>query len=181
MAIAKSHTCFTCKEKLPNLEMIQYKDGKWYCKKCFSVKADREWFIAQINELFTIDKPGSQMPMLWKQRQRLIDTYGYTDRTIIYTLRYLFTEKHVKPNQVSLGLVTPTTVDEAAAWRRSQERMEEREAQVITNDETKIAHYEKRIVAYRDEAHPITAPYATPTIDANWNDLLEEIKCSPKI
>jgi hypothetical protein len=57
-------------------------------------------------------------PRIWTERKRLIDTYGYTDQTIIDCLDYLYNVKKLKKLAESLCLVKPTTVNEMLQYKK---------------------------------------------------------------
>lgn len=170
---AKTHTCAICKEKLPALEALRYKDNKWYCKACFAEKANREWFSSQICLIFGIEAPGQR---LWTDRKRLQNTYGYTDKVIIETLRYITEVKHIKLKVVSLGLVTPTMVDEMVAYKRNIKRTEEMLNNLVKK--SNITNANRRIVNYHDADHPIKMPTRTSMSwdELKWEDDYEQEK-----
>lgn len=116
-------TCFGCKEKFREEEMISYAGPRataahWYCKKCLKEKQDRDYFSEKICEIFGIKSPG---PRIWTERKRLQNTYGYTDETIINCLEYIYNVKHLKKYVESLALVTPLNVHNMTKWKNSQE------------------------------------------------------------
>ena len=59
-------------------------------------------------------------PRIWTERKRLIDTYGYSDQTIIDCLNYLYKVKKMKKLAESLCLVTPTTIHEMFEYKKQQ-------------------------------------------------------------
>lgn len=59
-------------------------------------------------------------PRIWTERKRLIDTYGYTDQTIVDCLDYLYNVKKMKKLAESLCLVTPTTVHEMLMYKKQK-------------------------------------------------------------
>ena len=77
----------------------------------------RERFQTKVCEIFSIKTPG---PLIWTQRKRLRDTYGYTDDAIIDCLEYIYNVKHMNKLTESLGLVTPRSMNEMKAWKAEQ-------------------------------------------------------------
>ena len=122
MAIRPTHKCHICKEVFRNEEMINYatprsKTSYWYCKKCYNDKMAQEEFANKVCSIFGIKTPG---PRIWTERKRLIDTYGYTDETIVNCLDYIYNVLK-KPKKVeTIYLVNPTMVDEMMRYRRNQ-------------------------------------------------------------
>ena len=102
--------------------MINYatprsKTSYWYCKKCYNDKMAQEEFANKVCSIFGIKTPG---PRIWTERKRLIDTYGYTDETIVNCLDYIYNVLK-KPKKVeTIYLVNPTMVDEMMRYRRNQ-------------------------------------------------------------
>lgn len=163
----KTHTCHMCKLKMPALEALQYKDNYWYCKTCFTEKANREWFASQVCAIFGLKAPGQR---LYADRKRLQDTYGYTDRTIIDTLKYAINDKHIQPKTISLGLVTPALVDEMSAKQRALKREAEIAGNMVSQTEI-VPSVKKRIVSFNDADHPIRTQIK---LHSTWDDLLGE-------
>lgn len=163
---AKTHYCTTCEERLPAMQTLKFKD-KWYCPNCFQAKADREWFNEQIQLIF------AGMPISWPriqaERKRLMTNYGYTEKTIINTLKYALTEKKIplRSESASLYLVTPLMVDEYTNKRRQLE-LEKKLANKFTTEGKKD---DKIIFCYNDADHPINIPKKT---NDSWDDLLLE-------
>ena len=122
MAIRPTHKCHTCKEVFRNEEMVNYatprsKTSYWYCKKCYNEKMAQEEFSNKVCSIFGIKTPG---PRIWTERKRLIDTYGYSDETIVNCLDYIYNVLK-KPKKVeTIYLVNPTMVDEMMQYRRNQ-------------------------------------------------------------
>lgn len=132
-----SHTCYQCKQIFRTEEMLQYStlSGKtkyWLCKKCYEEKIERERFQIKVCEIFGIKTPG---PLIWTQRKRIKDTYGYTDDTIINCLEYIYRVKHLKILKESLGLVTPKMVASMKSWQAEQKAKAGSVAAAIANTE----------------------------------------------
>jgi hypothetical protein len=92
MAIRPTHKCHVCKEVFRNEDMVSYtgpkaKTSYWYCKKCYNEKIEQEKFANKVCTIFGIKTPG---PRIWTERKRLIDTYGYSDETIVDCLDYIY-------------------------------------------------------------------------------------------
>lgn len=114
--------CYGCGESTPKDEMIQYSSvsGKtlyWYCRACYEEKLARERFQVKVCQIFGLKAPG---PLIWSQRKKLRDTYGYTDDAIVDCLEYIYNVKHKKVLKESLGLVNPRSMVEMKAWRAEQ-------------------------------------------------------------
>lgn len=119
LAIRSTHKCHICKEVFRNEEMVipNSKTFHWYCKKCYDKKIAQENFSNKVCKIFGIKAPG---PRIWTERKRLIDTYGYTDETIVDCLDYIYNVLK-KPKKVeTIYLVNPTMVDEMMRYKRSQ-------------------------------------------------------------
>ena len=111
--------CQGCKQDIHKSEMIQYftpsgKTSYWYCKDCYEEKIAREKFQNKVCEIFGIKSPG---PLIWTQRKRLRDTYGYTDDAIVDCLEYIYNVEHMNKLKESLGLVNPRSMNNMKAWR----------------------------------------------------------------
>ena len=90
------------------------KTSYWYCKKCYDEKMAQEDFSNKVCSIFGIKTPG---PRIWTERKRLIDTYGYTDETIVNCLDYIYNVLK-KPKKVeTIYLVNPAMVDEMMRFR----------------------------------------------------------------
>lgn len=124
-------TCCACHEKFPREQIIYYgsqENQLKYCPECYTEKREREVFFNFICELFGIKAPG---PKIYSQRKKLKEQYGFTDKTIMQTLEYLFKVKKFNKSFESLGLVNPQTVDEAKKYydklKIEQEKLQEAE------------------------------------------------------
>ena len=89
--------CHGCGQDIHKDEMIQYstvsgKTSYWFCKNCYEEKMARERFQIKVCQIFGIKSPG---PLIWTQRKRLRDTYGYTDDAIVDCLEYNYNVEHM--------------------------------------------------------------------------------------
>lgn len=114
--------CHGCKQDIRKDEMIQYstvsgKTSYWFCKNCYEEKIGREKFQNKVCQIFGIVSPG---PLIWSQRKRLRDTYGYTDDAIIDCLEYIYNVEHMKKLKESLGLVNPRSMENMRKWRANK-------------------------------------------------------------
>lgn len=114
--------CFGCKQDTRKDEMIEYaspsaKTMHWYCRKCYEDKLARERFSNKVCEIFGIKSPG---PIIWTQRKKLRETYGYTDDTIVDCLDYIYTVEKKRILSESLVLVKPYMVDRMKQWKNQQ-------------------------------------------------------------
>ena len=115
--------CHECKEVFRREELIEYaspnaKTSFHYCPKCYEEKLARENFSQTVCKIFGLKAPG---PRIWKERERLRDSYGYTDETIAECLKYVYEVCGAKKLTESLCLVTPTNVEKMMQRKRAQE------------------------------------------------------------
>ena len=115
--------CHECKEVFPREQMIFYcspcaKTGYNYCQACYANKIAREKFSQTVCQIFGLKAPG---PRIWKERERIQNTYGYTDETISDCLRYIYEVNKTKKLAESLCLVTPSNVEKMMQLKRTQE------------------------------------------------------------
>lgn len=89
-----------------------------YCPKCFKEKQARERFSNKVCSIFGLKSPG---PRIWKERERLQNTYGYTDDIIIDCLDYIYCVEKKKKLAESLCLVTPYAVKKMLRYKKTQE------------------------------------------------------------
>ena len=131
--------CAGCKQDIRKDEMIQYASltGQtlyWYCKSCYEEKLARERFQNKVCEIFGIKSPG---PLIWTQRKRLRDEYGYTDDAIIDCLEYIYNVKHMNKLKESLGLINPRNMSEMRKWRAAKTSVASGIIAAIATTETK--------------------------------------------
>lgn len=103
--------------------MVEYttisgKTSYWFCRNCYEDKLAREAFQNKVCMIFGIKAPG---PVIWTQRKRLMNKYGYTDQVIIDCLDYIYNVEHKLKLAESLGLVTPTMVEKSQKWKHRQQ------------------------------------------------------------
>lgn len=114
--------CAECKQDIRKEEMLQYASptGKtllWYCKECYEEKLARERFSNKVCQIFQLKSPG---PVIWTQRKRLREKYGYTDDAIVDCLEFLYDVKKVNKLAETLGLVNPRNMEATRAWKAQQ-------------------------------------------------------------
>ena len=131
--------CHGCGQDIHKDEMIQYstvsgKTSYWFCKNCYEEKMARERFQIKVCQIFGIKSPG---PLIWTQRKRLRDEYGYTDDAIVDCLDYIYNVEHMKKLKESLGLVNPRSMANMKAWRADKKARASSIAAAIANTETK--------------------------------------------
>ena len=131
--------CHGCKEDIRKDEMIQYstlsgKTSYWYCKACYEEKMARERFQLKVCQIFGIKSPG---PVIWTQRKKLRDTYGYNDDAIVDCLDYIYNVQQKKILSESLVLVGPKSMNQMKAWRAEQKGRAGSIAAAIANTEVK--------------------------------------------
>lgn len=112
--------CFGCKHSFRPEELVHYtpltaKNGHWFCPKCLAERESREMFSNKVCEIFGIKSPG---PRIWRDRERLVMKYGYTDQVIIDCLDYAYNVLHLAKKTESLGLVTPRMIDQMKQYKR---------------------------------------------------------------
>ena len=131
--------CFGCKQDIHKDEMIQYssitgKTTHWFCKSCYEEKMARERFQIKVCQIFGIKSPG---PLIWTQRKRLKDEYGYTDDAIVDCLEYIYNVEHMNKLKESLGLVNPRNMAKMKAWRASKKAQAGSLVAALVNTETR--------------------------------------------
>lgn len=130
--------CAGCKQDIRKDEMVQYfsstgKTSRWFCHTCLMEAQARERFSNKVCEIFGIKSPG---PVIWTQRKRLRDKYGYTDDAIVDCLEYIYNVEHMDKLAESLGLVGPRSMANMKAWRADQKARASSIAAAIANTET---------------------------------------------
>jgi len=129
--------CYGCKQDIRKDEMIQYatlsgKTSYWYCRSCYEEKLARERFQNKVCQIFGIKSPG---PLIWTQRKRLKETYGYTDDAIVDCLEYIYHVAHMDKLKESLGLVGPRSMAEMKKWRAEKQGQAGSLVAAMTNTE----------------------------------------------
>lgn len=114
--------CKGCGQEIRKDEMIQYatlsgKTTYWFCKPCYEERMERERFQNKVCQIFGIKSPG---PIIWTQRKKLRDTYGYTDDAIVDCLDYIYNVQHKNILSESLVLVNPKSMNQMKAWKGEQ-------------------------------------------------------------
>lgn len=135
----KTYKCHNCHEVFRAEEMIEYtslgsKTSYRYCKKCYEIQKNREEFSNKVCEIFGLKRPNSQ---IWSQRKYLINTYGYTDNTIIDCLDYIYNVEKFKKQKITLGLVNPISVEKMMKYKRAQQQKANTIARAFSAQETK--------------------------------------------
>ena len=131
--------CHGCGQEIHKDEMIQYstlsgKTSYWFCKECYEEKLARERFQMKVCQIFGIKSPG---PLIWTQRKKLRDEYGYTDDAIVDCLEYIYNVEHMNKLKESLGLVGPRSMNNMKAWRADKNARASSIAAAMVNTETK--------------------------------------------
>ena len=124
MGPRKIKQCHMCKQQFRREELVDYtspnsKTMYSYCPTCLKIKQDRDKFSQAVCSIFGIKTPG---PRIWKERQNLIEKYGYTDDTIIDCLDYIYNVQKTKKISETLYLVNPPTIEKMLKYKRQQER-----------------------------------------------------------
>lgn len=115
--------CHTCKEQFLKSDLVDYASphatvAYSYCPKCLAEKKARDVFSATVCNIFGLKAPG---PRIWTERKRIIDTYGYSDQTIIDCLKYLYEIKGMKKLSESLCLITPVNIEKMLKYKKRQD------------------------------------------------------------
>ena len=115
--------CAGCGQDIRKDEMIEYssisgKTSKWFCRACYEEKIGREKFANRICQIFGLKSPG---PVIWTQRKKLQEEFGYTDDIILDTLDYVYNVKKIKKLSETLYFVRPTIVNEMKQWKNNKE------------------------------------------------------------
>lgn len=120
----KTRVCCKCKETFLKDDMIST-DGKspWYCKECHEKALATALFEETVCKIFNVKKPGAYV---WKQRNKIIEEYGYTDKIITDTLNYIYNIKGYKPLATSICLVKPPMVEEMLQYKKTKDFKEDR-------------------------------------------------------
>ena len=131
--------CYGCKQDIRKDELIQYasisgKTTYWFCKSCYEEKLAREKFQLKVCQIFGLKSPG---PLIWTQRKKLRDTYGYTDDAIIDCLDYIYNVEHMNKLKESLGLVNPRSMANMKKWRAEKKAVAGSLAAAMSTMETK--------------------------------------------
>ena len=131
--------CAGCKQDFRKDELIQYatlsgKTTYWFCKDCYEEKLARERFQMKVCEIFGIKSPG---PVIWTQRKKLREEYGYTDDAIVDCLDYIYNVEHMNKLTESLGLVGPRSMSNMKKWRATKQAQAGSIAAAMANMETK--------------------------------------------
>lgn len=134
-----SRQCFGCKQEFRKTELVEYfsasgKTSNWYCPKCLAEKQSRERFANKVCQIFGIKAPG---PVIWTQRKRLQNEYGYTDDSIVDCLEYIYNVKKMKVLSESLALVKPSMMEETRKWKERKKAEGASIAAAIANTEIK--------------------------------------------
>ena len=113
--------CSKCHDTFRREEMVKYasincKTALWYCPKCLQEKQENEWFINEICRIFGVKSPGGR---IYKERLELKEKYGYTDKTIIECLEYVYNVEKLKKDSVSLYFVKPDMIEKMMKYKRS--------------------------------------------------------------
>ena len=128
-------TCYGCKSKFPENDLIKYstRGGTFYnyCSECYKEKKEKERFSEFVCSLFGLKLPGAK---IYSQRKRLIEA-GYTDDTIIVTLDYLYNVCKTDKKIAGLGLVTPENISKAKEYFRKLEAKEQRMIEAVNKQE----------------------------------------------
>lgn len=131
--------CAGCKQKFRKTELVEYfsltgKTSGWYCPACLEEKQARERFMIKVCQIFGIKAPG---PIIWTQRKRLRDKYGYTDDAIINCLDYIYNVEKSQKLSETLVLVTPQSMERMRRWKARKDAESASIVAAIANTEMK--------------------------------------------
>ncbi len=132
--------CHGCHDKFLREELVYYttaraQKGYYYCQKCLKEKKDRELFLEKVCEIFGIKSPGQR---IWKERERIINKYGFTDKVIVDCLDYLYNEVKVKKLVETIVLVNPVNVQKMRQFQHDQTAQAN---QIVNAFKTEVREY----------------------------------------
>lgn len=105
--------CKSCSTPVRKTEGVRYKNV-WYHPRCYDLQIDKELFTSYVCKVFGLKSPG---PVVYTQRKRFIEGYGYTDLGMYNALRFQFEIKKQKPENAKerIGFI-PYVYDDAQAY-----------------------------------------------------------------
>lgn len=112
-------TCPECKDKLHKEDGV-YEKPHYYHTGCYAKKLIRRELFDYICRLMNLKSPG---PIIYAQRKKYINEYGYTDEGILNTLKYIYEVKHMSVQKADerIGLV-PYYYDKAQLYFAQKEK-----------------------------------------------------------
>ena len=112
-------TCPECKDKLHKEDGV-YEKPHYYHTDCYAKKLIRRELFDYICRLMNLKSPG---PIIYAQRKKYINEYGYTDEGILNTLKYIYEVKHMSVQKADerIGLV-PYYYDKAQLYFAQKEK-----------------------------------------------------------
>ena len=112
-------TCPECKDKLHKEDGV-YEKPHYYHTDCYAKKLIRRELFDYICRLMNLKNPG---PIIYAQRKKYINEYGYTDEGILNTLKYIYEVKHMSVQKADerIGLV-PYYYDKAQSYFAQKEK-----------------------------------------------------------
>ena len=141
MAVRPNLKCKGCGKMFPRNELISYAGRGGvsfnYCPECYDIKLKHEKFSDFICAIFCIRAPG---PRIYAERKRLNEN-GFTDKTIMMTLEYIYRICGEDNSLASLFKVTKENAELAKNYF-DQERaaFELQEQQLAVAEEAKIQY-----------------------------------------
>lgn len=161
----ETYKCYGCKQFFRKEELVEHasnraKELHRYCPKCLKEKQDSEFFADKICEIFGIKAPG---PLIYTQRKRIKQEYGYTDQTIIDCLEYIYNVEWKKKLSESLYFVKPEYVEKMLKYKQNKETEEHQIVNAIGAFKT-----EEHIVPIKEIENNKTSVY--DNIDEWLND-----------
>lgn len=130
--------CHSCKQSFPKNILVAHASNRAkqmynYCPKCLKEKQEGEYFFDKVCEIFGIKAPG---PIIYTQRKRIKDKYGYTDQTIIDCLEYVYKIENKKKLSESLYFVQPEYVDKMLKYKNQENIKQNKIASAAANFQT---------------------------------------------
>ena len=115
--------CYKCGQQYPRGDIVEYtttrsKVPHRYCPNCLKIAQDTDYFFAKVAEFYKKDIPWATIN---NRRNKLRETYGYTDKTIIDCLEYAYNVKGYVVLEKALGIVKPSLVEEMFQYKKQQE------------------------------------------------------------
>ena len=136
----ETYKCYGCKQIFKSGDLIEYassraKKMQRYCTKCLQEKKDSDFFSDKICEIFGIKAPG---PIIYTQRKRIKEEYGYTDQTIIDCLEYIYKIENKKKISESLYFVKPEYVNKMLKYKNQENSKQNRIATAAAGFQTQL-------------------------------------------
>lgn len=140
--------CYECKMDVPKADAI-HSGSHYYHNGCFAVYINRQTFAEYVCRIYGLKAPG---PVIYAQRKKFIEKYGYTDDGMIKALRYAYEVKKMKISKAEerIGII-PIVYDDAQQFFDIQEDKQNK----IAKGFAKVIDKEKTIVISTEKERPL--------------------------